>query len=104
MHEAAADVGMTKEFIDPSAKAVPDPSVQAEETVGKVASQIFDTVDSSNNMISPNDADNLDLRFSDAGKQKSGAEQQKSPIAEKVFWFRFLWCGLRSGSDSAWRN
>ncbi|MFS7893672.1 hypothetical protein Hanom_Chr00s001035g01672411 [Helianthus anomalus] len=76
--------GVTKEFTDPSAKVVPDPSVQAEETVGKAVSQIFDTVDSSNNLISPNDADNLDLRFSDAGKQKFGAEQQKSPAAEKV--------------------
>ncbi|MFS8004453.1 hypothetical protein Hanom_Chr13g01225981 [Helianthus anomalus] len=63
-HEATADVGVTKEFTDPSAKVVPDPSVQAEGTVGKVASQIFDTVDSSNNLISPNDADNLDLIFS----------------------------------------
>ncbi|KAJ0883498.1 hypothetical protein HanPSC8_Chr10g0422231 [Helianthus annuus] len=67
----------------PSVKVVPDPTVQVEKTVEKTASQIFDTVDSSNNLISPND-EGLDLRFSDVGPQKSGAGPQKSPSAEKV--------------------
>ncbi|KAJ0444373.1 hypothetical protein HanIR_Chr16g0831131 [Helianthus annuus] len=86
------DAGVTKETAAPFAKVVPDPTVQAEKTAektaekvaDKVATQIFDTVDSSNNLISLNDADNLDLRFSDTGKQKSGAEPQKSPAGEKV--------------------
>ncbi|KAJ0490605.1 hypothetical protein HanHA300_Chr12g0457371 [Helianthus annuus] len=80
----AADAGVSKDSSVPFVKVVPDSSVQAEETVGKTASHIFDTVDSSNNLISPNDADDLDLRFSDAGKQKSGLEKPKSPTAEKV--------------------
>ncbi|KAM0057339.1 hypothetical protein Hdeb2414_s0005g00157051 [Helianthus debilis subsp. tardiflorus] len=58
--------------------------MQVEKTVEKTAAQIFDTVDSSNNLISPNDGDGLDLRFSDSGKQKSDAEPQKSSTAEKV--------------------
>ncbi|KAM0000264.1 hypothetical protein Hdeb2414_s0437g00893461 [Helianthus debilis subsp. tardiflorus] len=72
-------------------EVTPDPPVQVEKTVGKTVSQIFDTVDSSNNLISPNEGDGLDLRFSDAGKQKSdaelrqpGAEPQKSSAGEKV--------------------
>ncbi|KAJ0880527.1 hypothetical protein HanRHA438_Chr10g0464161 [Helianthus annuus] len=84
LRTTVADAGVTKETAAPFVKVVPDPTVQAEETVGKAASQIFDTVDSSNNLITPNDADDLELRFSDAGKQKSGAESQKSPAAEKV--------------------
>ncbi|KAJ0940316.1 hypothetical protein HanRHA438_Chr02g0082001 [Helianthus annuus] len=84
LRTTATDAGVTKESSAPFVKVVLDPSVQAKETVEKVAAQIFDTVDSSNNLISPNDADDLDLRFSDAGKQKSGAEPQKSPDAEKV--------------------
>ncbi|KAF5754768.1 hypothetical protein HanXRQr2_Chr17g0794961 [Helianthus annuus] len=49
-----------------------------EGTAEKVADQIFDTVDSSNNLISPPEGDNLDLRFSDSGRQKSDAEAQKT--------------------------
>ncbi|KAJ0622005.1 hypothetical protein HanIR_Chr01g0015211 [Helianthus annuus] len=83
-HTTAADAGVPKEPAAPFVKVVPDPTVQAERTAEKVATQIFDTVDSSNNLISPNNGDNLDLRFSDAGKQKSDAEPQKSPAGEKV--------------------
>ncbi|KAJ0825969.1 hypothetical protein HanRHA438_Chr17g0809001 [Helianthus annuus] len=83
-HTTAVDAGVPKDSTAPFIKVVPDPTVQAEKTVEKVASQIFDTVDYSNNLISPNDADNLDLRFSDARRQKSGAEPQKSPAGEKV--------------------
>ncbi|KAM0028886.1 hypothetical protein Hdeb2414_s0018g00519461 [Helianthus debilis subsp. tardiflorus] len=90
-HPTAADAGVPKETAAPFVKVVPDPTVQAERTVEKEATQIFDTIDSSNNLISPNDGDNLDLRFSDAGKQKSDAElqksdaePQKSPVGEKV--------------------
>uniref|UniRef100_A0A251ULS7 Uncharacterized protein n=1 Tax=Helianthus annuus TaxID=4232 RepID=A0A251ULS7_HELAN len=36
-------------------KVVPDSTVQAEGTAEKIATQIFDTVDSSNNLISPNE-------------------------------------------------
>ncbi|XP_035842807.1 uncharacterized protein LOC118489215 [Helianthus annuus] len=43
-----------------------------------VATQIFDTVDSSNNLISPNEGDNLSVRFADTGKQQSDAEPQKT--------------------------
>ncbi|KAF5784955.1 hypothetical protein HanXRQr2_Chr10g0422901 [Helianthus annuus] len=83
-HTTAADAGVPKESATPFVKVVLDPTVQAEKTVEKTVSQIFDTVNSSNNLITPNDADDLDLRFSDAGKQKSGTESQKSPAAEKV--------------------
>ncbi|KAJ0870195.1 hypothetical protein HanRHA438_Chr11g0497621 [Helianthus annuus] len=83
-HTTAADAGVPKEPAAPSVKVVPDPTVQVEKTVEKTASQIFDTVDSSNNLISPNDGEGLDLRFSDVGPQKSGAGSQKSPSAEKV--------------------
>ncbi|KAJ0947168.1 hypothetical protein HanRHA438_Chr01g0012181 [Helianthus annuus] len=80
----AAEAGVPKESAAPFVKVVPDPTVQAEKTVEEVMAQIFYTVDSSNNLISLNDADDLDLRFSDAGKQKSSAEPQKSPAGEKV--------------------
>ncbi|KAJ0882800.1 hypothetical protein HanPSC8_Chr10g0413861 [Helianthus annuus] len=83
-HTTAADAGVPKEPAAPSVKVVPDPTVQVEKTVEKTASQIFDTVDSSNNLISPNDGEGLDLRFSDVGPQKYGAGSQKSPTAEKV--------------------
>ncbi|KAJ0947328.1 hypothetical protein HanRHA438_Chr01g0014021 [Helianthus annuus] len=83
-HTTAADAGVPKEPAAPFVKVVPDPTVQAERTAEKVATQSFDTVDSSNNLISPNDGDNLDLRFSDAGKQKSDAESQKSSAGEKI--------------------
>ncbi|MFS7941934.1 hypothetical protein Hanom_Chr06g00482121 [Helianthus anomalus] len=62
----------------PRVQVVPDSTVQTEGTAEKVATQIFDTVDSSNNLISPNEGDNLGLRFSDSGKQKSDAEPQKT--------------------------
>ncbi|KAJ0600311.1 hypothetical protein HanIR_Chr03g0115141 [Helianthus annuus] len=75
---AGAGAGVSKEPSAPFVKVVPDSAVQAEGTAEKVATQIFDTVDSSNNLISPNEGDNLDLRFSDSGKQKSDAEPQKT--------------------------
>ncbi|KAJ0725279.1 hypothetical protein HanPI659440_Chr12g0456921 [Helianthus annuus] len=75
---AGAGAGVSKEPSAPFVKVVPDPTVQAEGTAEKVVTQIFDTVDSSNNLISPNEGDNLDLRFSDSGKQKSDAEPQKT--------------------------
>ncbi|XP_021995681.1 uncharacterized protein LOC110892848 [Helianthus annuus] len=83
-HTTAAGAGVPKEPAAPSVKVVPDPPIQVEETVEKTATQIFDTVDSSNNLISPTDGDGLDLRFSDAGKQKTDAEPQKSSAGEKV--------------------
>ncbi|KAJ0702339.1 hypothetical protein HanPI659440_Chr14g0528391 [Helianthus annuus] len=87
LRTTAADAGFTKESAAPFVKVVSDPTVQAEKTVENVTAQIFYTVDFSNNLISPNDADDLDLRFSDAGKQKSRAEPQNSPAAEKVSCF-----------------
>ncbi|KAJ0541450.1 hypothetical protein HanLR1_Chr09g0308041 [Helianthus annuus] len=89
-HETAADAGVNKEFTGPFVKVVSEPSVQVEGTGEKVRAQIFDTVDSSNNLITPTDTDDLNLRFSDVGKQKSDAEKHKSPTAEKV-------CGSASG-------
>uniref|UniRef100_A0A251T0Y7 Uncharacterized protein n=1 Tax=Helianthus annuus TaxID=4232 RepID=A0A251T0Y7_HELAN len=93
-HTAAADAGVPKEPVVPKEPAAPfvrDPTVQVEKTVEKTAAHIFDTVDSSDNLISPNEGDGLDLRFSDAGKQKSdaevrqhGAEPQKASAGEKV--------------------
>ncbi|KAJ0499659.1 hypothetical protein HanHA89_Chr13g0536431 [Helianthus annuus] len=94
VHTAAADAEVPTEPAvpkEPVAPFVRDPTVQVEKTVEKTASQIFDTVDSSDNLISPNEGDGLDLRFSDAGKQKSdaevrqhGTEPQKSSAGEKV--------------------
>ncbi|KAF5761681.1 hypothetical protein HanXRQr2_Chr16g0767861 [Helianthus annuus] len=81
LHTAAAGVGVPKEPVMPKEPAAPfvgpvrDPTV--EKTVEKTADQIFDTVDSSDNLISPNEGDGLDLRFSDAGKQKSDAEMRQ---------------------------
>ncbi|KAJ0524982.1 hypothetical protein HanHA300_Chr09g0306731 [Helianthus annuus] len=62
----------------PPAKVAFESTVRTEGAAEDVATQIFDTVDSSNNLISPPDGDNLDLRFSDAGKVKSDAEAQKT--------------------------
>ncbi|KAM0014649.1 hypothetical protein Hdeb2414_s0034g00726201 [Helianthus debilis subsp. tardiflorus] len=83
-HSSVADAGLPKEPAAPFVEVIPDPTVQVEKTVEKTASQIFDTVDSSNSLISPNDGDGLDLRFADFGPQKSGAGSQKSLTAEKV--------------------
>uniref|UniRef100_A0A251SSJ8 Uncharacterized protein n=1 Tax=Helianthus annuus TaxID=4232 RepID=A0A251SSJ8_HELAN len=94
LHTAAAGAGVPKEPVVPKEPAAPfvgpvrDPTV--EKTVEKTAAQIFDTVDFSDNLISSNEGDGLDLRFSDAGKQKSDAEvrqhdaePQKSSAGEK---------------------
>ncbi|KAJ0429814.1 hypothetical protein HanHA300_Chr17g0661731 [Helianthus annuus] len=83
-HATAAGAGVNEEFTRPFVKVVSEPSVQAEDTGRKVAAQIFDTVDSSNNLIIPQDTDDLNLRFSDGGKKKTDAEKPKSPIAEKA--------------------
>ncbi|XP_022004508.1 uncharacterized protein LOC110902077 [Helianthus annuus] len=83
-HDTDADAGVNKEFAGPFVKVVSEPSVQVEGTGEKTGTQIFDTVDSSNNLITPNDTDDLNLRFSDAGKQRSDAKKHKSPVAEKV--------------------
>ncbi|KAM0011660.1 hypothetical protein Hdeb2414_s0060g00761081 [Helianthus debilis subsp. tardiflorus] len=88
------DVPVSKETVVPKGPTAPfvglvrDPPL--EKTVETTADRIFDTVDSSDNLISPNEGDGLHLRFSDAGKQKSDAEvrpqdaePQKSPAGEK---------------------
>uniref|UniRef100_A0A251UZB5 Putative transposase (Putative), gypsy type n=1 Tax=Helianthus annuus TaxID=4232 RepID=A0A251UZB5_HELAN len=93
-HTAAAGAGVLKEKVAPKEPAAPfagpvrDPPL--EKTVEATADRIFDTVDSSDNLISPDEGDGLNLRFSDAGKQKSDAEvrqqdaePQKSPAGEK---------------------
>ncbi|KAJ0534096.1 hypothetical protein HanIR_Chr09g0415921 [Helianthus annuus] len=94
LHTAAAGAGVPKETVVPKEPTAPfvgpvrDPTV--EKTVETTADQIFDTVDSSDNLISPNEGDGLDLRFSDTGKQKSDAEvrqqdaePRKSPAGER---------------------
>ncbi|KAM0017966.1 hypothetical protein Hdeb2414_s0027g00693921 [Helianthus debilis subsp. tardiflorus] len=83
-HDTAADVGVNKEFTGPFVKVVSEPSVRAEDTGRKAVAHIFDTVDSSDNLISPNDTDDLNLKFSDVDKQKSDAEKHKTPAAEKA--------------------
>ncbi|XP_035845001.1 uncharacterized protein LOC118491370 [Helianthus annuus] len=93
-HTAAAGAGVLKEKVAPKEPAAPfagpvrDPPL--EKTVEATADRIFDTVDSSDNLISPDEGDGLNLRFADAGKQKSDAEvrqqdaePQKSPAGEK---------------------
>ncbi|KAJ0736254.1 hypothetical protein HanPI659440_Chr11g0441431 [Helianthus annuus] len=74
----ATGAGAAEEPLTPPVKVVPESTVRTEGTAEKVATQIFDTVDSSNNLIFPNEGDNLDLRFSDSGRQKSDAEAQKT--------------------------
>ncbi|KAJ0912476.1 hypothetical protein HanRHA438_Chr06g0274771 [Helianthus annuus] len=59
----ATGEGASEEPSAPFVKVVPDSTVQTEGTAEKVATQIFDTVDSSNNLISPNEGDNLDCGF-----------------------------------------
>ncbi|KAJ0699991.1 hypothetical protein HanOQP8_Chr10g0362471 [Helianthus annuus] len=94
LHTAAAGAGVSKETVVPKEPTAPfvgpvrDPPL--EKTVETTADQIFDTVDSSDNLISPNEGDGLDLRFSDTGKQKSDAEvrqqdaePRKSPAGER---------------------
>ncbi|KAJ0858645.1 hypothetical protein HanRHA438_Chr13g0603351 [Helianthus annuus] len=79
-HDAPADAGVNKEFTkSPSFEAVTDPSVQAEDVGDKTADQIFDTVDSHDNLIPTKD--NLNLKFADAEKQKSLAAKKASGSA-----------------------
>ncbi|KAJ0860677.1 hypothetical protein HanRHA438_Chr13g0626251 [Helianthus annuus] len=93
-HTAAAGAGVLKEKVAPKEPAAPfaGPVLDhpLEKTVEATADRIFDTVDSSDNLISPDEGDGLNLRFSDVGKQKSDAEvrqqdagPQKSPAGEK---------------------
>ncbi|KAJ0545265.1 hypothetical protein HanIR_Chr08g0348021 [Helianthus annuus] len=94
LHTAAAGAGVTKETVAPKEPVAPFVGPvrvpPLEKTVETTVDRIFDTVDSSDNLISPDEGDGLNLRFSDAGKQKSDAEvrqqdaePQKSPAGEK---------------------
>ncbi|KAM0026637.1 hypothetical protein Hdeb2414_s0020g00560431 [Helianthus debilis subsp. tardiflorus] len=75
--DATVDAGVNKEFTrSPSIEVVTEPSVQAEDVGKKTGDQIFDTVDSSDNLISPGDFENL--KFADDGKQKSTAAEKAS--------------------------
>ncbi|KAM0048421.1 hypothetical protein Hdeb2414_s0008g00274281 [Helianthus debilis subsp. tardiflorus] len=76
------DAGVNKEFTrSPSLEAVTDPTVRAEDAGEKSTVQIFDTVDSHNNLISPGNTDDLNLRFADAEKNKSSAGKKASGSA-----------------------
>ncbi|KAJ0755041.1 hypothetical protein HanPI659440_Chr09g0353491 [Helianthus annuus] len=77
-HTTGVGAGAFEEPSAPFVKVVPNSTVRTQGPAEKVATQIFDTVDSSNNLISPNEGDNLGLRFSNSGKQKSDAEPQKT--------------------------
>ena len=72
------DAGGAEVPSTPPVKVVPESTVQQEGTAENAAAQIFDTVDSSNNLISPNEGDDLSLRFTATGKQHSDAEPQKT--------------------------
>ncbi|XP_035831958.1 calphotin-like [Helianthus annuus] len=74
----ATGAGATEVPSTPPVKVVPESTVRKEGTAENAAAQIFDTVDSSNNLISPNEGDNLSVRFTDTGKQHSDAEPQKT--------------------------
>ncbi|KAF5769516.1 hypothetical protein HanXRQr2_Chr14g0649201 [Helianthus annuus] len=74
----ATGAGATEVPSTPPAKVVSESTVRKEDTAENVATQIFDTVDSSNNLISPNEGDNMSVRFADTGKQQSDAEPQKT--------------------------
>ncbi|KAJ0944713.1 hypothetical protein HanPSC8_Chr03g0119911 [Helianthus annuus] len=74
----ATGAGATEVPSTPPVKVVPESTVQKEGTAENAAAQIFDTVDSSNNLISPNEGDDLSVRFTATGKQHSNAEPQKT--------------------------
>ncbi|KAJ0748622.1 hypothetical protein HanOQP8_Chr05g0203141 [Helianthus annuus] len=74
----AMGAGGTEVPSTPPVKVVPESTVQKEGTAENAAARIFDTVDSSNNLISPNEGDDLSLRFTATGKQHSDAEPQKT--------------------------
>ncbi|KAF5815457.1 hypothetical protein HanXRQr2_Chr03g0123301 [Helianthus annuus] len=74
----AMGAGGTEVPSTPPVKVVPESTVQKEGTAENAAAQIFDTVDSSNNLISPNEGDDLSLRFTATEKQHSDAEPQKT--------------------------
>ncbi|KAJ0614516.1 putative AH/BAR domain superfamily protein [Helianthus annuus] len=81
-HDVAADAGVDKEFSrSPFVKVVSEPSVQAGDTGKNPAAQIFDMMDSHNNLITPQDTDDLNLRFGDAEKKKSPAAEKASGSA-----------------------
>ncbi|KAJ0626847.1 putative AH/BAR domain superfamily protein [Helianthus annuus] len=83
-HDTAMDAGVNKEFTCPFVKVVSEPPARAEDIVKKTAAQIFDTVDSSDNLISPEDTGDLNLKFADGEKQQSDAEKHKTPTTEKA--------------------
>ncbi|KAJ0924334.1 hypothetical protein HanPSC8_Chr05g0227001 [Helianthus annuus] len=74
------DAGGTEVPSTPPVKVVPESTVQKEGTAENAAAQIFDTVDSSNNLISPNEGDDLTQQH-DAGPQKSAVDKGTSSSA-----------------------
>ncbi|KAM0034585.1 hypothetical protein Hdeb2414_s0016g00499651 [Helianthus debilis subsp. tardiflorus] len=82
VHDATADSGFNKEFTRSlSLEVVNEPSARADDTRKKTADQIYDTVDSSDNLIPPRD--NLNLKFADAEKPKSPAAEKASGSASR---------------------
>ncbi|KAJ0780974.1 hypothetical protein HanPI659440_Chr06g0243961 [Helianthus annuus] len=75
-HDAVADAGVNKEFTRSHFfEVVTEPSVQVEDVGEKTVDQIFDTVDSHDNLIPQRDNENLKF---------AGVEKQKSPATEKA--------------------
>ncbi|XP_035830971.1 uncharacterized protein LOC118480303 [Helianthus annuus] len=81
-HTAAAGAGVTKETVAPKEPVAPfvgpvrDPPL--EKTVEATVDRIFDTVDSSDNLISPDEGDGLNLRFSDAEAAEKESRSSKA--------------------------
>ncbi|KAJ0601964.1 hypothetical protein HanIR_Chr03g0134561 [Helianthus annuus] len=103
----ATGAGATEVPSTPPVKVVPESTVQKEGTAENAAAQIFDTVDSSNNLISPNEGDDLSVRFTATGKQHSNAEPQKTGAearqhdagpqkssVDKGYQLVCRWCGV----------
>ncbi|MFS7990856.1 hypothetical protein Hanom_Chr11g01063841 [Helianthus anomalus] len=89
-HDTAADVGVNKDFTrSPSIEVVPEPSVRAEDTGKGPAAQNYDTVDSHDNLISPQDTDDLNLKFAYTERKKSPAAEKASGSASRGAGFKW---------------
>ncbi|XP_035833063.1 uncharacterized protein LOC118481858 [Helianthus annuus] len=105
----AMGAGGTEVPSTPPVKVVPESNVQKEGTAENAAAQIFDTVDSSNNLISPNEGDDLSLRFTATEKQHSDAEPQKTgaevrTLAKLLADERKRWEEISSNERKKWNE
>ncbi|KAJ0836360.1 hypothetical protein HanRHA438_Chr16g0766081 [Helianthus annuus] len=96
----ATDAGATEVQSTPPAKVVSESTVRTEGTAEGAATQIFDTVDSSNNLISPNEGDNVSGTSSSAG----GVGYDGPPIQPGESELEYYYCTYTQGRSTVYHR